>query len=118
MDFYNDPFTIFIDDLPAIYNSAMDINGPLSISELPSDELRGIDLFPNPAHEYLNIRNGNDSGQVNFRILDCNGKLIREGLIHPESTASIAVNQYSKGIYLLRIENSNGEFKSEKFVVK
>ena len=118
LDFYNDPWTIFIEDLPAIYNSAMDINGPLSISEQPSDELKGIDLFPNPADEFLNIRNGNVSSQVNFRILDCNGKLIHKGFINPGSTASIAINQYPKGIYLLRIENSNGEFKSEKFVVK
>lgn len=64
LDFYNDPWTIFIEDIPAIYNSAMDINGPLSINDQPSDELRGIDVFPNPADEFLSIRNGNDSGQL------------------------------------------------------
>ena len=117
-DFYNDPWTVFMEDLPAIYDSAMDINGPLSINDQPSNELTGIDLFPNPADEFINIRNGNDSGQVNFRILDCSGKLIYKGFINPASTASITLNQYPKGIYLLRIENTKGGFKSEKFVVR
>ncbi|NTW25859.1 MAG: T9SS type A sorting domain-containing protein, partial [Lentimicrobium sp.] len=117
MEFYNDPWTTFIDDLPAIYDSAMDITGALGISNQHLNELKGIRIFPNPADEFLNIQNGNDSGQVEFSVVDYSGKLIRSGNVGAGTTASIALGQYPKGIYLLRMENSSGQSASAKFIV-
>ncbi len=118
MDFYNDPWTVFIDDLPAIYDSAMEINGALGISGQPVNEFNGIELFPNPAGEFLNIRNNNTTGLMEFNVLNNKGNLIRSGNIISGATACIAVNQYPAGIYLLQMRNSDGQSNSAKFIVR
>jgi hypothetical protein len=107
-----------MEDLPAIYDSAINITGALSISLEPSDEIKGIEIFPNPVNEIVYVQNNGDSGPVKFRLTDCNGKLVSSGNIHQGSTEAIAVNQYPKGLYLMRIENSGRQFRSAKIIIK
>jgi len=115
MDFYNDPWTIFIDDLPAIYDSAMSINGALGFIEDPVHILKGIKVFPNPAENFLYVQS--DMEPVNFQILDIAGKIIKAGNIDGGSTGSVSILQFPKGIYVIYISNDSGKFTSLKFIV-
>ncbi len=115
MDFYNDPWTIFIDDLPAIYDSAMSINGALGFIEDPVHIIKGIKVFPNPAENFLYVQS--DMEPVNFQILDITGKMIKAGNLDGGSTGSVSIHQFPKGIYVIYISNDSGKFTTLKFIV-
>jgi hypothetical protein len=115
-DFYNDPWTIFIEDLPAIYDSAMSISGALGIFELPAKTLRGIRVFPNPANDFITVEN--ESGQVAFQISDVAGKTIYSGTVEKSTTATIPVKHFQKGLYLFHATNDDGHKATFKFIVK
>jgi len=116
LDFFNDPWTIFIEDLPAIYDSAMSINGALGIFELPAKTLRGIRVFPNPANDFLTVEN--ESGQVTIHVSDMAGKTIYSGTVESGSATTIPVRNFQKGLYLINASNDTGQKASFKFIVK
>jgi mannan endo-1,4-beta-mannosidase len=115
MDFYNDPWTIFIDDLPAIYDSAMSINGALGFIYQPVNMLKGINVFPNPTNNFLYVKS--EMEHVNFRILDVSGKMIKIGNIDGGSTVSISIHEFPQGTYVMHVTNDAGKFTSLKFMV-
>ncbi len=116
LDFYNDPWTIFIEDLPAIYDSAMSINGALGLFEQPVNQLKGVKIFPNPVNDLLYVQS--DTENINFSIFDITGKMKKTGNIIAGTTCSLAVNQYPQGIYMMQVVNDSGKSASLRFVVK
>lgn len=66
-----------------------------------------ISLFPNPAHSFISIM-----GDVNihnmYELYDMQGKLLMHGQLNQEKT--ISVDMLQKGLYILRIENTNLKF--------
>jgi hypothetical protein len=64
-----------------------------------------VKVYPNPAHNILNITT--TTHQFNIQLSDITGKIIYAETINGNNTG-IDVSSYSKGIYFLQV-NSNAE---------
>jgi hypothetical protein len=74
-------------------------------------------IYPNPFIDQISIDLGNLKGEYSYKIKDCLGRLIKEGLIVSNITV-VDINQLiAKGIYYMVIYNSNHtEFHNEKII--
>ncbi len=91
---FNDDFTkklFFIDDCNSI-----------SELKLEKKEIELVKIYPNPAHNELNVEL---SGDDNFyEILSLDGKILKSDLL---VNNKINVSNLENGIYLLNLDNSN-----------
>ena len=88
---------------------------PLKIdcSTLKTENLsinKTVEVYPNPTSQKIFIKNRNLSRNLKFTLTDLNGKILFET---KNSISEINLEKFSKGIYLLNVEN-----KSEKQIFK
>jgi hypothetical protein len=83
-------------------NATIDISGEVS-----------MEVFPNPATEYLYFRVGENSNySMNYRIVDINGQPQMSGqLLFENELSSIDISKLSTGMFVLLIEISDGKGK-------
>lgn len=76
-----------------------------------------IEIFPQPAKDRLNLRLPDEMLNQNLSILNIEGQLIKKQNIN-STQFSIAFNNLSSGMYLIRIENKSGNLTAQKrFIV-
>jgi hypothetical protein len=108
-----------------------DINGELYIAGVNSGEIfkiipgnLNVDTFenysvkmqPNPTTDMVNFSFKNTSTPSEIAILDLHGKLIKTYPQHSDNSVQISTKNYSKGLYLVRINFSNGNIVYKKLV--
>lgn len=91
----------------AIYNP----DNTIAISEIIEKTLK---VYPNPATTVLNIEY--DKAPYQISIYNTIGRLIYSKVTSGESL-SIDISQFKKGIYLLRIMNSENTFSTQKVII-
>ena len=94
------------------YNYGFDnllINDPNTLS-LTSQHRDVIKLYPNPAENFLYVRNAHNIKTI--KIFNSMGRLIKE-----TQELNIDISQLSKGIYFLQID-SNNRIKTKKIIKK
>ena len=91
-----------LDSITAIHNNQVDI-------------VRGINVFPNPCSDMLNIVSGMQGEMKKISIYDSSGLEMRV-LYSNDHNTRIYTGNYIKGIYYLNIEYKNGKISSAKFV--
>lgn len=79
-----------------------------------------IAIYPNPFTTYLTLNiNEFVDGEVEYKIFSNTGKLIKEGIVNEISGSrqhSIDVNNFSSGVYFIKIVNKNLNF-TEKLLM-
>ena len=79
--------------------------------------ISAIDLlvYPNPGSDALYIQSGNNNSIKQIDVFDVSGKLI---FTQNESTYSTTINtsNWVKGVYAVKIQNSNNQFLVKKIV--
>jgi hypothetical protein len=65
-----------------------------------------INIFPNPATDFVNIPLPGNEKNVTIEIINAAGKVVRTEKPNTNSI-NIAVNEYSKGIYFIKIKSDN-----------
>ena len=68
-------------------------------------------LYPNPAHEFLNVKNLQNE---DIQIYDLSGKLMISKKYNADNTLDISV--LNKGVYIITITDKNNNTVSKKFV--
>ncbi|MEM9052658.1 MAG: fasciclin domain-containing protein, partial [Bacteroidota bacterium] len=88
------------------------INSVLVPATLSSDDLEtvNIDVFPNPAVDFLRIENF-ESG--NYSIYSITGAVVKQGLIN--GTREINLSDLNEGVYILNVRN-NTSIATSRFV--
>ncbi len=80
-----------------------------------------IDVFPNPANGFFNVRICCDSDIQTSELFDFNGRKVDMTLINSnsgkESEYMYKVNNFDPGIYLLRVSHENGQY-SQKLLIR
>ncbi|MCF8247702.1 MAG: T9SS type A sorting domain-containing protein [Saprospiraceae bacterium] len=79
-----------------------------------------ITIYPNPASDIINIQLEVQQpvGNIAFRILDVNGKVVRESIsTQMASSYSIPVSDWATGIYFLQLLENGAVMEARKFVV-
>lgn len=71
-------------------------------------ENSGIDVFPNPAHQILNIQITNDKSFY-LEVLDLQGKMIKSDHIKTRAKV-LEIDDLQSGVYLLKFQNPQGTF--------
>mgnify|MGYP003601147020 FL=1 len=83
--------------------------GPLSVNE--SNSANNFKIFPNPATDTFTIETENDIKSV--EIYSIQGQKVLTS-----NSKNIDVSNLSKGMYMVRIEDSNNAIATQKLVVK
>ena len=85
-----------------------------AISNVSSDRIPNIKIYPNPTQNTLQIDcPGLIHKKVSYKIIDLSGKTLQQGKL---TGNTIDVSRISKGTYLLNL-HINGEVLSEKIVI-
>jgi hypothetical protein len=85
--------------------------------------LKKVEIFPNPAHKQIFIRNNknfSNGKNLNIRLLDFEGKVFYKKNAITTGTDIIKVNipsAISNGMYLILITNSDGDQQGEKIYI-
>lgn len=104
-----------------------DYDGEFSYSSIISidnklDEISVSNVFPNPTTADLNFDFSSPvQGTVSIQIMDCIGRIVSDKTINVgEGKTSIVaeMNELAKGAYTLKIEFSEGDFKSITKIMK
>jgi hypothetical protein len=84
------------------WNISKNITGVKKITSSSSEII--IDLYPNPATEFINVRlRGEPKGNIKFELYDIQGKRMRVSYLHSDSVNSIDINDLDSGIYFIKI---------------
>lgn len=78
-----------------------------------------VNIYPNPAHEFLNVQIQNFKSQkdLSIRILDGLGREVSNSkVVIEDTTYSIPINGLPKGFYYLQIFEENALLHSAKFI--
>ncbi|MBS1636523.1 MAG: T9SS type A sorting domain-containing protein [Bacteroidetes bacterium] len=70
---------------------------------IQEQQLPAISVYPNPAHDALNIKMTNISGKVDVEIYDATGRLVYNAEVS-QDMISVNTEAYAKGLYTVRIK--------------
>jgi parallel beta-helix repeat protein len=76
-----------------------------------------ISLYPNPAREYVNIKNSEPTEGQTIRIVDLSGKLCLEQSLMNNSQTRLPLN-LKKGIYIVEVVSGTTKNQVQKLVVE
>lgn len=96
-----------------------DKGGSFAYSATKKANLTGISyatISPNPAKDIINVNGANNIKEV--QLFDMSGKLLLYKLNLYSNNAAIDVAKIAKGIYLLRVTNSNDEVQVQKVILQ
>jgi hypothetical protein len=76
-----------------------------------------IQVFPNPAKNVLNIELDQKSDETTVALYDIAGKMVMEKKV-TEKSFSINTQPYARGIYLLKVYDSNKQIAIRKIILE
>jgi hypothetical protein len=75
-----------------------------------------VNVFPNPTSDQIILSLSNmDRASFSYMLFDLNGKAISNAVLLNSSTP-VAMQSLSKGIYILKVNQNNSEFKTFKII--
>ena len=101
----------------------VDLNGSYvysPVSVVNSDRVQNLSVFPNPASNYLYITLGGSVPTTSVRLIDLTGKILLEQRLNSStlnSTISMPVSNYARGIYILQAIKADGTKWSTKVTI-
>jgi hypothetical protein len=98
----------------SILNAAKSTTSKVSNTGIKSIKDLGIQVYPNPANEYLNIELSNNEN-TNISLINILGEVVLNKQIN--NSEKLALSNLSKGIYFLSIENVTGK-ATQKLIIK
>lgn len=91
-------------------------NISLTTSSLSTSEnllLKGMQVYPNPTNDYLNIKGAKNVSGI--KVLDVSGRVV---LSSDKAEQRIDVSQLVRGAYILTVKNTDGTSSTHKFIKK
>ena len=98
--------------------TSMDSTMIVVISCVGIDEngtLAGVNIYPNPTNNILNITLGNITSDVNLTLTSVEGKVVYQENNVSNNKVSVDISNNSKGIYFLKVE-ANNQYKVYKVI--
>ena len=98
--------------------SCIEIEVELGVSiEDPVGDLYGVRVFPNPAEDYLIIKSKDIKGEIDIRIFDSAGKVVKFNSRQFDRQSHLDLRGLSPGVYFIQIYHKGTVFR-EHFVKK
>jgi aminopeptidase N len=86
-------------------------------TKLINDDEEAVNVYPNPASNEITIDFNSITLNREIRISDMNGKIIAR-IQSSDSTLKISTEQWNNGMYIIEVNNENGEKFAKKIIVK
>ena len=78
---------------------------------------QSIAIYPNPVEDKLMIKNNaSSSGMVTVSIFDLSGNQLKEGSYFLDKPASISIENFSVGLYIVQIRDESGHQINKKLI--
>jgi uncharacterized delta-60 repeat protein len=84
------------------------------IATLPLAKTNGIEIYPNPAKTYCNIRLPNTTENTEIKIFDVTGKIVKEEKLKGSKDEMISLDDIKNGVYFVKVGD---EMLKEKLVI-
>ncbi|NVK29225.1 MAG: T9SS type A sorting domain-containing protein [Flavobacteriia bacterium] len=99
--------TLLIDSAGNIFKNGMTLNiqDPNSIGLVDNAPV-DFNIFPQPAKEIIRIES--ESELQYAELVDLNGRVLQSWTLNGESSSELRLNNHPSGVYLLRLQSSNG----------
>jgi len=75
-----------------------------------------VEIYPTPADRLVNIKFNNADNIQNAEIYSIEGKLVQK--LNPQTDVEINTSGFNDGMYMLRVQYSDGQIKTEKIVIQ
>lgn len=92
-----------------------DISTSLNLSSVLKTRLR---LYPNPTSGLLHISLSNKASFKQYEVMNMSGRVLIHRALKTQVRAQLETTVLSKGIYFMRVETTDGEAYTGRFVVK
>jgi len=108
-------------EFDTLYNLALDYDWLFCDITLSAPELLetniDIDVFPNPAHEGVNIRI-NESSELIYKvkIISIDGSILKRGNIYSNELKYFSLESFNQGVYIISISHENHILSSRKII--
>ena len=92
------------------------VNHPVNVDEFTLTA-GSLQVWPNPATDYVHVVTGNEGEACTYRFYDLNGRLLQGGRLTGNDT-EINVSSYTSGTYILQVEDESHRLQTAKIVKK
>ncbi len=82
-----------------------------------SHDLNTINIYPNPAKQFVNIEFGTNMGSGEIQLLTLDGKIISRKKFTGSATQTIDVSAFQKGVYLVKA-NSGTQTMNKTLIIQ
>jgi hypothetical protein len=69
--------------------------------------LSGVNIYPNPTNNMINVNLDNITTAVNFTLMSIDGKVIYQANNVNDTKTAIDISNNAKGVYFLKVEANN-----------
>lgn len=111
--FYDDPFTLFLNDLPDVYTKPLQtgVDKPR-----PADGNTGLKIYQNPASGKLNLESENLMKSIS--VYSITGQRILNFNSLNQRSAELSSGNLKSGVYAVVVELENRNYLSRKIVIR
>jgi Secretion system C-terminal sorting domain len=107
----------------AYYRLAMvDLDGKKAYSDIKvvhAALIKGISFYPNPAVDNVNVSLTGTAAEVTIQLMDQSGQVLQQHKAGSNTAmVSLNVQQYPRGMYILKVLAANGEMQSGKLMIE
>jgi hypothetical protein len=99
----------------------VDNDGKIAYSDIKvihASLVKGISFFPNPAVDYVNVALTGTASDITVKLINQSGQVLRERKgTAGTGTVSLNVQQYPRGMYILKITAANGTEQTGKLMI-
>ena len=87
------------------------VNGGCDYLSITGEVMTDISVYPNPTTSVLTILNPSNTSSLKVEMLDMNGRivLVENKALNNATEATLAIDYLERGIYTLRVYNSEGQ---------
>lgn len=83
------------------------INPTLSLENIQSSTYSNVEMFPNPARNYVYVKRGNFEKNTSIKIYDVVGKLVYTHMVHrSQNQVKIDISSLGNSIYFLKVSDN------------
>ena len=81
--------------------------------------LNGITVFPNPANEYINVSVSRTAVDVNVKLINQLGEVMKLGQVKAGTSAILTfdIHNYAQGAYLIQVSGADGSRQTSKVMI-
>jgi len=105
---------IYTGDEESRPTNQISVNLGVSVNEINENNFT---IYPNPNNGIFNINSTKNLDKVEIKIYNCNGKIIKNFQQNLNKNTKINLENYPKGIYLIKIITENNIF-AEKIIIQ